>query len=991
MLYNFQRKKLYRHLFVGGALCLAGLATFSCSDRFDLDEKQPSGLENIYGYMKKDGHYTNYLHLIDDLGQAEILSKTGSRTLFIADDDAFAEFYASNDWGVTSYDELSLAQKKLLLNSSMIDNPYTSTMLSSAQAAAGSGRPTKGEVCRRNTSQSLYDSVMVVPGDDPDGIMPATPRFDELREHYADKDVVLFNDASTAPPMLHFTGQFVTSNRLELTDIDFLYNQEDGTFHSDDIYVNNSRVTEPNVFCKNGFVHKVDKVVVPLDNMSEIIRKTPEMSSFSRILERFAAPMYDTDLKDTYNTYLKEVLRTDAEYDTVFIKRYFSDRTVGSDASRDVPFKADKNGNTFMGSLKFDPSWNAYVPKIANDRVPLMEDVAVMLVPTNKALDEWWTNGVGKTLADYYTTPEGTLLSALEAYPDTLSAKLDALINVNQLVSLTASVPSAFGSVLNDANEKLGIRREDVDRVYLGCNGLVFLTNKVFSPAEYVSVLFPTTVDTKRFSVMDKIVKDMEYKYYLNSMVSRFIFLLPTNDGMLTFVDPVSYSVKQKRIWEFHLDEKNDLYVDIYLADQNEDGTYSKKAGAARETRLTGGVGNSAIKNRLTEILDNNILIEKYRPGKKYYITKGRTFVKVESDDAKNFDVYGSYQDGLADQNGVRTPKPIDQSGEAYPEENGTTVALNGIAMGTPNSVASVLRNTVVSGVDSQNDSIFKKFYEIVSEVATAKQVTKTGYGWQAADQEYGNLFKLKTAGLIGSEDAESDKAVFLISNYHYTIYAPTNDAMQEAFNAGLPTIEQLHEADAWDLANHKKGTGATKADQLQSKGDSLREVLLDFVKYHIQDNAIFCDNDTSGTFETGKTPLIKATKIDANTGAVLPWDGTYTPSRPYTVSVKVSGGHMTVTDCRKGYNPTTGVFLGGKTANVLSAEGAYNLMAREYWLNSSAAITNPNNVTINNSSAVVIHAIDHPLIYADGTSYDSMGDEVPTQFIYNYQPLSTK
>ena len=65
--------------------------------------------------------------------------------------------------------------------------------------------------------------------------------------------------------------------------------------------------------------------------------------------------------------------------------------------------------------------------------------------------------------------------------------------------------------------------------------------------------------------------------------------------------------------------------------------------------------------------------------------------------------------------------------------------------------------------------------------------------------------------------------------------------------------------------------------------------------------------------------------------------------------------------------------------------------MAREYWLNSSAAITNPNNVTINNSSAVVIHAIDHPLIYADGTSYDSMGDEVPTQFIYNYQPLSTK
>lgn len=62
--------------------------------------------------MVDAGNYKNFLQLIDDLGETETLSKTGSKTLFIADDDAFAAFYANNEWGVKSYDQLSDAQKK---------------------------------------------------------------------------------------------------------------------------------------------------------------------------------------------------------------------------------------------------------------------------------------------------------------------------------------------------------------------------------------------------------------------------------------------------------------------------------------------------------------------------------------------------------------------------------------------------------------------------------------------------------------------------------------------------------------------------------------------------------------------------------------------------------------------------------------------------------------------------------------------------------------
>ena len=179
MLYKSTRKKLCRHLLVGGALILAGFAGFSCSDTYDLDSEQPSNLNNIYGYLSHQGNYKNCLRLIDDLGLSDILAKTGSKTMFAADDDAFADFYKSNPWGVGSYEELSYTQKKLLLNSAMIDNPFSTSMLSTAEG------PTKGVVCRRASSLTIYDSVMIVASNSPEAeaILPHNSRFDAIRAY----------------------------------------------------------------------------------------------------------------------------------------------------------------------------------------------------------------------------------------------------------------------------------------------------------------------------------------------------------------------------------------------------------------------------------------------------------------------------------------------------------------------------------------------------------------------------------------------------------------------------------------------------------------------------------------------------------------------------------------------------------------------------------------------------------------------------------------
>ena len=73
----------------------------------------PSWLgESIYKELQQssqlEGTFNTYCKLIDDMGYTEVLSKTGSKTIFPANDEAFERFFAcgNNKLGVSIYDEL---------------------------------------------------------------------------------------------------------------------------------------------------------------------------------------------------------------------------------------------------------------------------------------------------------------------------------------------------------------------------------------------------------------------------------------------------------------------------------------------------------------------------------------------------------------------------------------------------------------------------------------------------------------------------------------------------------------------------------------------------------------------------------------------------------------------------------------------------------------------------------------------------------------------
>ena len=79
-----------------GAMCLLSTCglTYSCSDDYDLDETMPSFLGgSIYDELKAR-NFTTVVRLADDLGYANVLSRTGSKTLFVADDEAYRKFFS---------------------------------------------------------------------------------------------------------------------------------------------------------------------------------------------------------------------------------------------------------------------------------------------------------------------------------------------------------------------------------------------------------------------------------------------------------------------------------------------------------------------------------------------------------------------------------------------------------------------------------------------------------------------------------------------------------------------------------------------------------------------------------------------------------------------------------------------------------------------------------------------------------------------------------
>ena len=752
-MFNFLKSQ--KHLML--ATCSMLLASgFTSCNKYDLDANDPEGWgASIYSYLNEQGNFTNTTRMIDDLGLTEVLAKTGSKTVFAANDEAFERFYASNDWGVRRYEDLSESQKCLLLNGSVINNSYQINDLSSIQG------PVEGQCMRRVSSQNPGDTVALVnvadlPNmDEKDWANNST--WKKLKDEGLDK-IYLLQDA-TVPPMIHFIEDYLTNNKITNDDYNFLYNYATNRIPGD-ASINGMKVIEHNIKCSNGFIHVLQDVSQPLKSIASIVNSKPQASEWNSLMMRFAVPRRITD-ENKIRVYQNRADRDFNKY-RLYERRFFSKKSQGG-----VQLNTDDDNNIYAGLLKFDPGWNTYYTGVvtSSEEVAIQKNMGVMMVPSNAALHEYFTNQEGKVLLEEY--------GSLDKVPNDVIVEL---VNNNMLSTFSESVPSKFSGILNDANDPMGVEIAAIDSVWLGCNGAVYLTNRVYSPTSFVSVLYPAIVK-ENLKIMRWAVERNQYNVYLNSLNSRYSFFVPDSTAFQCYIDPVSYGKSKRELCRFHYD-KEQKKVRAWTRTCDD-------AGNVEGTDSTEITDENLIVKRLQDILDNHIVIGDVEDGCEYYRTKGGQEIRVRN---TSLGAGGMTVEGSRQINEEATPLAISYIYDQTKAGNGKVYILKKPIMTTGMNVMDMLEQ-----MNQAHPNTCDKFRDLLKGSGLYETIR---------DKKYACI---------------KDSNLSVLNSYHYTIYVPQNSSLSE-----YPT---------WDDVE-------AETNPLKRAADSTK--IMNMLLLHIQDGALF-------------------------------------------------------------------------------------------------------------------------------------------------------
>ncbi|RKV77578.1 MAG: hypothetical protein D8H91_10515 [Alloprevotella sp.] len=874
---------------------------------------------------------------------------------------------------MTSYEKLSPAQKRILFNGNQLNNAYVIEMMGNGANGA------KNLALRQNTAAAVVDSVKLWKPEE----LPFNYTRDKEEKNFwerfhkegVSKSIVMATDDSE-PMMTHFLENNMKEQHVTRGDVAFIVGDKNGWNDGDATrsYIYDSRVMQQDIVCLNGYVHVLDKVLVPPSSMAEELRKDGETQIFSHMLDRFSAPYYDATLTSNYKALYS------ANVDSVFEKRYFAVNTktgrlnVGPDrvAYNDLPL------------LNYDPGWNSYKPAGGSLKE---NDMAAMFVPNDKAMRDYFVNGGGRVLIERYGVLENTdenLLVNIDQIPLKI---VQPLLNNLMKASFNESVPSKYLTITNDARDPMFPLRDYpsqdayksiIDKTKLANNGVIYVLNRVISPADYASVLAPAlySSNTQIVSTVvradDSFVQGSDYakaplqqyfSTYLKAMQSRFTFFVPTDEGLGTtgYFDPASMSKAQKLYYRWTPSTTKGAPSGVkVLAVRQTAWQWNPATGAKqgdREVTSKSSEGHSPIellgsngyvkKNLLIEMVNHHILVhdnddhEGFNANRKYFISRDGAPVIVESTGARGVGtlLMGGFQEQLKGTGAAYESKitdVYDQTRESRGYGNGMTYFLDRPMQATTNTTYKVLQSK------PEYYSEFLKLCEGVSSdlLDKAGLYDSLRAKKQDNDVERGKVdlkYSIFVAGQKGGQQfyvPSGDKLVRFFNNYRYTVYAPTNEAILHEINVNkLPTWESI---ESYLTANLKKDVALAADKSNQAEVDAIKKhndevklkaqvqitLLVNFLKYHFQDQSLFVDN-VNNTDKYTTSSVNNETKVYE------------------TVEVRQSNNSLTVVD---------------KAGNAVKVMEPYNLLARDANFDSSSPLY------IRSSSYAVVHTINQAL-----------------------------
>lgn len=822
-----------------GIVCLAAVCGgfASCSDDYDLDDpgNYPSWLgSSIYDELKNPnqdvltGTFNNYLRLIDDLGYAETLSRTGSKTVFAANDEAFARFFANNTWGVTKYEDLTTAQKRMLLYNSMLDNAILVENLSNVSATETS--VTTGVAMKHTTQANVIDTIT-------HAWLSDLPVNNSYWDRYKRGGIDMVMDA-TRPMMVHFTPEQLTANNITTigagSDFAVITGHE---YDSDSAaaYIFRDRVINADVTCQNGYIQQLEDVLVPPGNLAELIRTNGESNLFSRMLDRFSAPFYNSVVTNNYNDWAQTNGVT--MIDSIFEKRYFSTRSQGAQLNYSPYSTTDRVAYL----LPYDPGWNAYTNGMTGTNS--LSDVAAMFVPTDAAMQQYFLpGGAGSFLIDRFGSKPNTLENLEENIDsiriDIVQAFLDNLMKS----SFVNSVPSKFGTIMDDAADPMGLSVSDLNTnsdgtydVKIANNGVAYMLNKVYAPTRYVAVSAPALLNTN-MRIFNEVNQDgssghtylftthANFYAYLLAMKANYALFIPTDDAFgQWYVDPVYLGhTGNERVLHFYYDSQSPyVHCSFWKYDPNT-GEVGDSIGVATST--------SQFRTQMMDILNTHTIV--LNTGEelgtnRYYKTKNGGEIRIGGTTGN----ITSVESGLQ----IDGTMPVSRVTNTYNQQNGNAYAIDHIIQMPTNSVYKTI----------SNDQTFSEFFSLCNDSRVENLLSFAGLS--TTEDRFGNTEQDGYYVFVNKRGL--DQNVNYFDNYNYTVYAPDNDAMEAAYRMGLPKWDDIE-----TLMNSVEGQDDNSDTYKQASAQALAmaNAINNFIRYHFQDNSIYADQQVEGgTFST--------------------------------------------------------------------------------------------------------------------------------------------
>lgn len=365
------------------------------------------------------------------------------------------------------------------------------------------------------------------------------------------------------------------------------------------------------------------------------------------------------------------------------------------------------------------------------------------------------------------------------------------------------------------------------------------------------------------------------YSTYINSYYTNLLIFVPTDDVYTNYIDPVAYGqTGTQGILKFWYNQTTStVNATIYKYDKNT-GIKGDSVGVI--------TNNSFLQNRLLDILLQHI-VKTTTPTSGYYNAWNNAFLRYQT---------GKSVTGSIENDSSSIIKTI-------PTQNGIACLINKPISATRNSVYKLL----------MSKPEFSAFDSLLTGIP---------------DTCIHQIFRVQGV----------DKTVKMFKNYHYTVYVPTNQAIENAINTGT-----FHD---WNYIKTMTDANMRSAEI---------QKLIRILKYHFQEGLVYDGKEQNQKMNTF---VIKTNDNSTHLNTMR--------NKTYRLGVQVTANGITLTTEKN------------EVAHVVTAGGNYNLMARDYIFSAIPSTyqhvdgTGTGNSfttsTITSSSEVAIHQIDKVLTF---------------------------